>query len=306
MKHPSLTIFLLLAANQCIGAGWAGADDFSSGISTTNWTIMQMSQGQMTVVGTNGHASYLVPISSTIEQNAYIIWHGTPTAAEDWMVDILGHNSAPYSSEGGSALQLAVVDTASLNSILEGYEVGRDNSPNYGSIFGTAHWNGGGTTSRASVSSTVTNFGLRLVYHSASRQIEAWYDPTATGSGWTKLDTISLSDFSPSMTATSTFTFAVISDTYYGPISEGQIWADNFRALPLPPMLLVAGARRAAGSEVLNLSWTNNGSICVLESAGALAGSWSTISTPWTTNAGLVSSIVTNTSLVQFYRLGEN
>jgi hypothetical protein len=318
MKHPNrknhisdkvvyaIPLFLLLVLNQCIGAGWAGTDDFSSGISTTNWAVQQMSHGQMTVAGTNSHASFLVPISTTNEQNAYIIWHGTPTAAENWMVDILGRNSAPYSSGGGSALQLVVIDTASLSSVLEGFVVTRNNSPIYGSIFGTTQVSGSGYTGRTSVGSTVTNFGLRLVYHSASEQIEAWYDPSATGSGWTKLDTISLTDFSPSMTATNTFTFAIISDTYYGPISEGQIWADNFRALPAPPLLLVASAQRSGSSEVVKLTWTNNGSVSVLESAGALSGSWGAISTPWTTNAGWVSTAVTNTSSVQFYRLRAN
>jgi PKD repeat protein len=216
-------------------ATWEGSDDFSSGISATRWTIQQMSQGQMTVAGANGHASFLVPVSTTDEQNAYIAWNGTPTAAEDWTVDMVGHNSATHSGQGGSALQLAVVKTASLNSVLEGYEVGRDNSPDYGSICGTAHWYGGGTTGRASVNSAAADFGLRLVYHAATGQIEAWYDPTATGTAWTKLDTISLADFSPSMTSTDTFTFAIVSDTYYGPVSEGQIWADNFRALPALP-----------------------------------------------------------------------
>src|SRR4051794_40740687 len=71
------TLLLLLAAKRSDGAAWQGADDFSSGISPTNWTVQQMSQGQMTGVGTNSHVSFLVPISTTAEQNAYIIWHGT-------------------------------------------------------------------------------------------------------------------------------------------------------------------------------------------------------------------------------------
>jgi hypothetical protein len=70
-----------------------------------------------------------------------------------------------------------------------------------------------------------------------------------------------------------------------------------------PPELLVAGAERLAGEEVMQLTWTNNGSTCLLESAGALASSWSTVSTPWTTNAGWVSTTATNTNAVQFYRL---
>ena len=299
-------LFLLLAASRSIGATWQGSDDFSSGITSSNWTVQQTNQGQMTVVGTNGHVSFLVTNSTTAEQNAYIIWHETPTAAEDWMVDITGHNSASYSSEGSSQLQFAVVDTASLGpvQVLRGYRVSRRRADD--GSFSAAQWIGSGTTTRADVSTTAVDFLLRLVYHSASQQIEAWYDPTASGLGWARLDTISLAEFSPSMTASSTFTFAILSNTSYGPVAEGDIWADNFRAMSTPPPLLVAGAQHSAGSQVLHLTWTNNGSICVLESAGALTAGWSTVPTPWTTNAGWVSTSVTNFSPAQFYRLHAN
>jgi hypothetical protein len=299
-------LFLLLAANRSIGAAWQGGDGFSSGISPANWTVQQMSQGQMTVVGTNGHVSFLVPISTTAEQNAYIIWQGTPTAAEDWTVDIAGHNSAAYSVQGSSALQFAVVRTDHAGpGNLEGYVVSKAQGSS-GQGFGATQWINGNYISRTTAATTSVLFGLRLVYHSASQQIEAWYDPSASGSGWAKLDTISLPEFSPSMTASNTFTFAILSDTYYGPVSEGEIWADNFRAMPTPPPLLVADAQRSAGAEVLNLTWTNNGSMRLLESAGALTGGWSTVSTRWTTNAGWVSTSVTNSSPAQFYRLRAN
>jgi hypothetical protein len=108
------------------------------------------------------------------------------------------------------------------------------------------------------------------------------------------------------MTASSTFTFAILSDTYYGPLSGGEIWADNFRAIPTPPPLLISGAQRSAGAQVLDVSWTNNGSMLQLQSSGALTGGWINVSSTWTTNAGHVSTRVTNSSPIQFYRLQLN
>jgi hypothetical protein len=71
------TLFVLLAASRCVGAAWEGTDDFSSGISTTNWLIRPyLDAGQMLVAGTNGHASFIVPISASVEQNAGIVWKG--------------------------------------------------------------------------------------------------------------------------------------------------------------------------------------------------------------------------------------
>jgi hypothetical protein len=225
----SLAVLSQAALQPCFGAPWAGSDDFSSGISPANWTIVQESQGQMTVVGTNGHASFLDSTSTTTaEQNAYIIWNGTPTAADDWTADITGHNSAPF-GDGGSMLQFAVVDTRSLASSVVGYRIAlRQNST--GPNFNVVQWTADGLDpTRATIGTTTTDCGLRLVYHSASKQIEACYDPTASGLDWTTLDTISLAKFSPTMTASSTFTFAILSDTDYAPLTEGEIWADNFQ-----------------------------------------------------------------------------
>jgi len=210
------------------GGDCVGTDDFASGLSPSNWTIQPTNQGQMTIRGTNGHASFIVTNSTTTdEQNAFIAWRCTPTAGADWTVDITGHNSAPWSAAGSSQLQLAVLDTASLNSTVIGYQISmrRDNP----STFSTAQWQESQTIHRASVATSTVDFGLRLVYRSAIRQLEAWYASTASGSGWTRLDAISLTQFSSAMTASNTFTFAILADTYYGPISEGDLWAGNFR-----------------------------------------------------------------------------
>ena len=89
---------------------------------------------------------------------------------------------------------------------------------------------------------------------------------------------------------------------------NGTTLTDNFRITnPLPlPQLLVAAAGTVGGFQLVQLTWTNNGSWCVLQSAGALTGSWNTVSTPWTTNANWVSTVVTNLSPAQFYRLRAN
>jgi len=91
---------------------------------------------------------------------------------------------------------------------------------------------------------------------------------------------------------------------------SSAMYAHGFLATPVapvaPPLLLLAGAHQSAGSVSLNLIWTNNGSQCVLKGAGTLTGGWSTVSTTWTTNAGWVSTAVTNSSPTQFYRLQQN
>ena len=310
--HLLFALFLLLTANQSTGAGWAGTDDFSSAIcSSTNWTFLQQALGQMTIQVTNGHASFLDPTSTTDHLRAWMVWNGAPPVADGWMVDILGHNTVPHGN-GGSTLYLGVLDTeawaggsgqGSGQFYIFGVGMGQHSG---GSSFGTVLHSPTSDTNPVVIPCTNnTPFGLRLLYKPASQTIEAYYDPTGSGSGWTELDSITVSEMSPGMTATNTFSFTILADTFYGPISEGQMWADNFRLLPTPPPLLLA-AQQSAGSEVVHLTWPNNGSACVLESAGAVTGGWSTVSTPWTTNAGWVSTFVTNPSPAQFYRLRAN
>lgn len=235
-----------------------------------------------------------------------MVWNGKPTVVEGWMVDILGRNTVP-DGDGGSVLYFGAFDTAAWeNGELTGFGVGMGQNSS-GSKFGS-FWlsNFSGTYPVVVPCTNNTFFGLRLVYYPASQTIQAWYDPTGSGLGWTELDSITLREMSPGMTTTNTFLFFILLDTFYAPISEGQMWVDDFRALPTPPNLLLAGVRRLAGSAALDLTWTNNGSICVLESAGTLTGDWNTVSNPWTTNANWVSTAVTNSSSAQFYRLRAN
>ena len=199
---PFTALFLLLAANRCLGQAWAGTDDFSLGISPSNWAISNNYVGQMIVVGTNGHASFLVPVSTGADQNAFIGWRGTPTAAEDWVVSITGHNFAP----DGSQLQLAVADKKSWDSgVVYAFHMDMVNELS-GSVLRTGWWDAGSYPPyRTSVGTTSSNlFSLCFAYHAASQTIEAWYDPTASGLGWAELDSMTLSALSPYMTATNT------------------------------------------------------------------------------------------------------
>jgi hypothetical protein len=271
-----------VAALTVCGANpaWDGADDFSSGIAGCNWTIKQANAGQMTVIGTNGHASFLVPSATTASQNAYIIWHGTPKAAEDWTVEVTGHNSAGYSAQGASALQLAVLRADGVGtSHQEGYVVAMGLRATGCSGYGATQWINGGYTNRATVCTPNIEFRLRLVYRSASGIIEAWYDPDASGLGWTLLDTISLADFSPSMTASNTFTFAILGNTYYGPITEGEIWADNFSLVrPAQAWLQFCCLSVSNGVFQMRLNGTP-GAVVVVNTSFDLK-TW----TPWQTN----------------------
>jgi hypothetical protein len=221
---------------------WAGTDDFSSGISA-NWTVYQQNQGQMLAVGTNQHLSFLVGGPATTEQNAEVVWNGTPAVSNDWTTDITGHNSASWSANGASQLQLWLVNSANT---AMGYRIamagGSDESSGY--QFTTLAQSSG---LRQNVPATNADFGLRLVHRGGvAGDIEAWYDPTGNGVAWTLLDTMSMAAFWPGAVASNTFTVAIVADTYYGPVEEGHLWADNFRITnnaigsPLPQVGLAA------------------------------------------------------------------
>jgi hypothetical protein len=73
--------------------------------------------------------------------------------------------------------------------------------------------------------------------------------------------------------------------------------------LPRPLRLFLSAAKRESGFQVLQLTWKTGSTQCVLESAGALTGAWNKVSTPWLTNGDSVSTFVSSSSSVQFYRL---
>ena len=72
---------------------------------------------------------------------------------------------------------------------------------------------------------------------------------------------------------------------------------------PAVPPLAIAAAQLTGSGEVLTLTWTNNVANVVLESTGALPGTWSTVNTPRVTNGNFVVTTVTNAAMAQFYRL---
>jgi len=224
----------------CFGQAWVGADDFSSGISTANWTINTFDSDQMTAVGANGHVSFLVPVSTTSEQHASIVWHGTPAVSNDWTMDLSGHNSASWSDNGGSQLQLWLLNSANHGTSYRISMEGGYNPQFSGYLFNTEADSAQSSTGpRQSALAPNTTFGLRLVHRGgAAGDVEAWYDPTGDGTNWTLLDTMSMAAFWPGAVAGNTFTVAIASDTDYGPIAEGQLWAGNFRitnsAIPNP------------------------------------------------------------------------
>jgi outer membrane protein assembly factor BamB len=79
-----------------------------------------------------------------------------------------------------------------------------------------------------------------------------------------------------------------------------------FADIPHAPMVILAGAQRLSGIEVLQLTWTNSCPTCALESAATLKSAWSTVSSDWVTNGNMVSTVVTSASPSRFYRLRMN
>ena len=254
---------MVLSAQPCSGAAWVGTDDFSSGISSVKWTTWQYIQGQMLAAGVNGHVSYITPISTTDEQSAAIFWNGTPTAADDWTVDISGHNTANWSANGASQLQLIVTD-GTTNPVY-GISMANDSPP----VF---HYH------NQTAPATNANFGLRLVHRSgANGTFESWYDPKGDGTGWTRLNSVDVASVWPGVSPTNTLLIGIDADSFYGPITEGQLWLDNFRITnsalgSIPPQVSLVKAVKPAFSNLalgtnyqLQVSadlntWTNQGS----------------------------------------------
>jgi hypothetical protein len=273
----TITAGLIAQVHPCAAAAWEGTDDFSTGISTVEWTLYPYNRGQMLAAGVNGHVSYIVPISTADEQNAFILWNGTPAVSEDWTADISGHNSASWSTNGSSQLQLGVANSADINRLYI-LTMARSGS---GQGFVTGAYPPGSDPQegvrRQRVLITTTDFGLRLVHRGGiPGHIEAWYDPHGSGLGWTLLDTIDVADFAPGMVASNTFLVGISANTYYGPVTEGELWADNFRitnraigtlepqtslakaVTPIFSNLMVGSNYQLQVSSDLN-TWTNQG-----------------------------------------------
>jgi hypothetical protein len=284
---PTITAGLMALLQPCFGQTWAGTDSFTSGIST-NWTINTFNNSdQMTVVGANGQVSFLVSISTTNEQHASIVWDGTPAVSDDWTMDIGGHNSASWSDNGGSQLQLWLLSSAnhgtSFRISMEGGYNPQFNGYQFNTEVDSAE---GGGLDRQSVLAPNTTFGLRLVHRGgAAGDVEAWYDPTGNGTNWTLLDTMSMADLWPGAASSSTFTVAIASVTDYGPIAEGQLWADNFR--------ITNSAIGAPANGALQVSITPSGAV----SAGA---EWQVNGGAYEKSAATVANLPSGAQTVTF------
>jgi hypothetical protein len=210
-----------------------GVDDFSNGIDPTLWPVKGTKEGSMKVVGVNGHASFLVAGKSQGEQTAYIVWNGRPRANADWTAEVRGHNEAAYSTKGGSHLTLSVADprivTTSRAGILH-VGFGRGGGGWRGPEF--QHKVSPGPDEpkvRVPVPLGTTDFMLRINYRASTQQFEVSYDDTGAGRNWNVIGTTRLSEIMPKAAATTEFIVFLVSTTSLGPITEGEIWADDFR-----------------------------------------------------------------------------
>ena len=86
-----------------------------------------------------------------------------------------------------------------------------------------------------------------------------------------------------------------------------NLWGTmKLEAVPGTPSLKVENWQWSGGANVVTLTWTNNGSSCVIESTGSLTGGWNKVPASFTTNADWISTMVTNAAPVQFFRLKGN
>ncbi len=207
-------------------------DNFSTGISTQRWTRIEKSQGVMTVAGTNGRASFLVPNKSTAEQQAILAWNGRVPAKTDWSVEVRGRNAAPFSINGDSQFQLVVVDSRVLMNNGIDYEFRLEFSRGNHSGATKAEFQLETNDERqrtVPAPAVTTEVGLRIIYQASSQQFEAWYDETGAGTNWTFMGSSALAKVVPDATPNTEFVIGIIVNNYYGPITEGQIWLDDFR-----------------------------------------------------------------------------
>jgi len=72
---------------------------------------------------------------------------------------------------------------------------------------------------------------------------------------------------------------------------------------PLPPAMKLVSFQAVGASNMISLTWSNNGVACVLEGSGTVTGGWSTVPAAWTTNGNWINTKVTNTAPIQFFRL---
>ena len=263
----------------------------------------------MTVVGANGHASFSVPITTTAEQQATLIWKGRPTAGEDFTLEITGLNAASFSTAGDSQLQLVVIDARVLSAGSPYSFTSEFTKGNFAGATKAQFQSGNFATGASTVAAStlaVTTVGLRVVYQRTSQTFQAWYDDSGTGTSWRLLNSASLTSVVPDGTAATAFLVSVIGNCYSGPIIEGQLYADNFRlvnsilispTITTPPQSQtvsvgtnVTFSVAATGTAPLSYQWRKGG-----VNISAAVGPSYTITGVTTNHAGNYDVVVTNT-----------
>jgi pimeloyl-ACP methyl ester carboxylesterase len=73
--------------------------------------------------------------------------------------------------------------------------------------------------------------------------------------------------------------------------------------IPFPPSLHIASPQQLLNAQALMLTWTNNGCQVRLEASTNLLAGWNQLSSPWSTNNNWITTTVTNSTAVRFYRL---
>jgi formylglycine-generating enzyme required for sulfatase activity len=284
-------------------------DNFSTGISSSMWTKHEKSNGVMTVAETNGHASFLVSGSSTAEQQALLVSNTRTVANADWSVEVRGRNAALFSKDADSQFQLAVVDSRVLTNGGSADEFRLDFSRGNHSGATKAEFQletNYGRQAAVPAPAGTTDVRLRIIYQASTQQFQAWYDDTGAGTNWKFMHSCALTEVVPDATTNTEFVIAIIANNYYGPITEGQLWVDDFRltqAASSIPAITTQPANKTVtpGSAVtlnvvatgsgLSYQWRKDG----VNISGATGGSYS-IASVQNTNAGTYTVVISNVS----------
>jgi formylglycine-generating enzyme required for sulfatase activity len=245
------------------------SDNFSTGISSSRWTSYQKLSGSMNVVGASGHASFLVSSSSIGSQAAAMVWNARLRTDVDWTAEFRGRNNAPYSANGGSKLGLEIMDARLLNSGTINAEYGdrylgvkftRGSEGYREPLF--QYWVNDSWQQDISAA-TVTEFKFKAVYQAADQTFNFLVETTGAGSDWKLIGTSSLYELVPDATASSELLLLINGKTRYGPISEGQLWVDDFRliqaAAVMPTITTQPSSKTATVGGSVTLSVTASG-----------------------------------------------
>ena len=290
-----------------------GSDNFNSDLS--QWVKIGSDEGlegSMTITAVNGHASFLVQSSSTDEQQAVLIWNGRPLASADWSAEVRGRNAAPFSNAGDSQFGLGVADSRLLSTEeLYGFDLNFTRGDHAGETEAQLQletYVNDSSTRQATIPAPAgtTDIRLRIIYRSSSQLFEAWYDDSGAGTNWKFMRSFPLSEVVPDATSSTEFIILIGANNYYGPITEGQLWADDFRLVNTPldvPVITTQPVQKSvyldspaslsvtATGQSLTYQWRKNG----VNIPGATASQFS-ISSAQSSHQGNYSVVVSNSN----------